>query len=308
MSTSEFTLRLNEMRQQKMLRRITQSLLPVIAYANLAAKYRRALEAAREKLHVLREINIELMMSDAKHCASYLIVLVAALAVYGIDFILLSAVAEYFARKVYSEPFMVTIARLIVPAAILIIEIMIASQRAFSREREAEHGGGKKSWVWVIFSLLLLCVLPSMLVATHIVTMPARMTQSLEVVSVLQVVGLVTLAVVMHGVILYGGQLAVEAKAYLYLSYRSWRLDRSIRRLDDKYEKAASSATEAYILHERSVQEFRTMFPDADIASGPFDLTTRGLLQARLGHELPVLPTLSDTGLREGQNSLQSDG
>lgn len=307
MSASEFTFQLNELRRQRLFRRITQSVLPVHTYAHLAAKYQRALSAAQQKLQMLREINIELVMADAKRRAGYVIILIAALAVYGIDFILLSAVAEYFARRVYTDQFMVGLARLIIPAAILIIEMMIASQRAFTQEWAVEHGSAKTSWIWVVFSLLLLCVLPSMLVATHIVTMPARMTQSLEVVNALQMVGLVALAIVMHGVVLYGGQLAVEAKAYLYLTYRSWRLNRQVGRLDSKYQKAATDATRAYILHERIVQEYRTLFPNSDISPGPFDIITSRLLQTRLGREIPGLPSLSDTVSRAENRSLESD-
>lgn len=306
MSTAEYTVQLRELRRQKLFRQITQSVLPVHIYAHLAAKYRRALDAARQQLEMLREINLELIMADAKRRAGYAIVLIAAIAVYAIDFILLSAVAEYFARRVYADLFMVGLARLVIPAAILVIEMMIASQRAFAREQAAEYGTARTSRVWVVFSLLLLCFLPSMLVATHIVTMPARATQVLETVNILQLVGLVALCVVMHGVVLYGGQMAVEAKAFLYLKIRSWKLSRRIERLDDKYHQAATSATHAYILHERTVQEYRALFPNGEMSSGPFDLTTRQLLHARLGCELPGLPQSSGIIEQEVQNNISS--
>lgn len=301
MSTTEFSAELREFRRRKLFRQITQSLLPVHAHAHLAAGYHVALEAVRQQFELLRQINIELLLTDAKRRAGYTIILVAAVAVYGIDFILLSAVAEYFARRVYSDPFMVGLARLVIPAAILIIEMMIASQRAFAHEWDAEHGQSKTSWVWVVFSLLLLCFLPSMLIATHLVTMPARATQTLSTVSVLLMAGLTALAVVMHGVVLYGGQQAVEAKAYLYLKIRSRRLNKKIKRLDNKYQQAVASATRAYILHERLVQEFKWLFPDALLTTGPFDLTTRRLLQTRLGRELPGLPPSPDALAQEAQ-------
>jgi hypothetical protein len=306
MSTADYTVQLRELRRQKLFRQITQSVLPVHTYAHLAAKYQRALGTASQKLQMLREINLELIMADAKRRAGYAIVLVAAIAVYAIDFILLSAMAEYFARRVYADPFMVGLARLVIPAAILVIEMMIASQRAFAQEQAAEYGTARTSWVWIVFSFLLLCFLPSMLVATHIVTMPAKATQVLETVNILQLVGLAALGVVMHGVVLYGGQMAVEAKAFLYLKIRSWRLSRRIERLDDKYHKAATATTRAYILHERTVQEYRALFPNGEMSPGPFDLTTRQLLQAKLGCELPALPQSSSTIELEPQNSMSS--
>lgn len=306
MSATEFSAELREFRRRKLFRQITQSLLPVHAFAHLAAKYHAALEAVKQKLQAMREINLELMLTDAKRRASYTIVLVAAVAVYAIDFILLSAVAEYFARRVYSDSFMVGLARLVIPAAILIIEMMIASQRAFAHEWDAEHGTSKTSWIWVVFSLLLLCFLPSMLVTTHIVTMPARATQTLATVNILLMVGLVALAVVMHGVVLYGGQLAVEAKAYLYLNIRSHKLNRQIKRLDNKYQKAVASVTRAYILHERLVQEYRWLFPDVPMSTGPFDITTRWLLQIRIGRELQGLPQSPDALAQEAHDNVPS--
>lgn len=299
MSATEFSAELRELHRRKLFRQIMQSLLPVHAYAHLAARYQTALEAVKQKLQAMREINLELMLADAKRRAGYTIVLVAAVAVYAIDFILLSAVAEYFARRVYADPIMVGLARLVIPAAILIIEIMIASQRAFAHEWDEEHGASKTSWVWVVFSLLLLCFLPSMLVATHIVTMPAYATQALLTVNILLMVGLVALAVVMHGVVLYGGHLAVEAKAYLYLKIRSGKLHRRVKHLDDKYHKAVAAATRAYIVHERLVQEYRWLFPNTEMATGPFDIPTRQLLQATLGRELPGLPQPSGSPAQE---------
>jgi hypothetical protein len=306
MSAAEFSAELREFHRRKSFRRITQSLLPVHAYAHLAERYQTMLEAAEQKLRAVRELNLELMLADAKRRAGYAIVLVAAIAVYAIDFILLSAVAEYFARRVYSDPLMVALARLVIPAAILIIEMMIASQRAFAHEWAIEYGVSKTSWVWVIFSLLLLCFLPSMLVATHIVTMPARATQVLETVNILLMVGLVALAVVMHGVVLYGGQLAVEAKAYLYLKLRLRRLNKQIKRLDNKYHQAVTAATRAYILHEQLVQESKWLFPNAGVSTGPFDLTTRQLLQTKLGRELPGLPPSFDTPAQEAHGNMPS--
>ena len=110
MSTTDFSAELHEYRRRKLFRQITQSLLPVHSYAHKATRYQAALDAAKQKLQAVREINLELMMADAKRRAGYAIVLVAAIAVYAIDFILLSAVAEYFARRVYSDPFMVGLA------------------------------------------------------------------------------------------------------------------------------------------------------------------------------------------------------
>jgi hypothetical protein len=106
--------------------------------------------------------------------------------------------------------------------------------------------------------------------------------------------------------VLYGGQLAVEAKAYLYLKIRSHKLNRQIKRLDNKYQKAVASATRAYILHERLVQEYRWLFPDVSMLTGPFDITTRRLLQIRIGSELQGLPQSPDALVQEALDDVPS--
>lgn len=299
MSAFDYTAQLHEMRRLGLFRRVTQTLLPVHAHAHLAAKWQAALDAARQELQMLRELNVELILSDAKRRAAYAVILVAALAVYAIDFVLLSAIAEYFARRVYSEPFMVGLARMVVPAAILVIEVMVASQRAFEREWAAEYGRARGSRVWTVFPVLLLLVLPSMLIATHLVTLPARTTRLWEAVTLFQLTGLLALAAVMHGVVLYSGQLAVEAKGYWYLRCRTWRLERRVRRLGDRQFKEASAATKAYILHERAVEEYRSLYPQAEVRPGPFDTITQQLLQTRLGHAFPSLPHAAEPQGRE---------
>jgi hypothetical protein len=245
----------------------------------------RAASEAVANLHVLVQINTELALVDAKRVAGYFLVWIAALGTYFLDVILIAAVAEYFARRVYTSPFMVAFARTIVPAAILVVELLISSQRSFHQEDANEFGNSRGRWIWTFFTLLILCVLPSMIIATHFASLPTKLTPALEGIYRYQLLGLIAICLVLHGAVLHGGRLALEAQAYLWFKLRTIRLTGRVRSGQNQFDEAATAATNAYFEHMRLIREFNVQFPDAQVTPGPFDKLTRQLLQARLGDE-----------------------
>jgi hypothetical protein len=232
---------LRELNRKKLFRRLTQSILSVQSLGGEAERRRTALSTLVADMERHHHVNRELMLVDAKRKAAYVMIWLAVAACYLLDFVLLSAVAEYFARRVYSGAVMVVLARTIIPAAIIIIEMMVSTQSAFAHELEAEYGRAKTQRVWRVFRILLLLFVPIMLIATYLVTLPENLTPLWTIVSFVQLLGLVALAAVLHGSILYGGQLAVEAKAYLLLRLRWYQLKRREKRLDDRAHAATAS-------------------------------------------------------------------
>jgi uncharacterized membrane-anchored protein len=295
---------LREVRRQKAARQIGQSVKPVSDYAHRAAKFLRKGVEAERALRLLLQINIELALVDAKRVAGYILIWFASLAVYFIDFILLGAVAEYFARRIYTDPIMVMLARVVIPVAILVIEMMISTQRSYNNDEALEYDRPRSQWVWLLFTLLIICVLPSMIVATHFATLPARLTPMLAMISRFQLIGLVAISIVMHGVILYGGKLAAESKAYLCLKWKTWRLRRKVRRAHDEFDNVATFATNGYIHHVQLVREYNSQFIDAQLRPGPFDKLTRELLRERIGDTdgelLPLMPDADATAPQQG--------
>lgn len=305
-SNYDLSEELLEVRRQKAARQVSQSAKPVSAYAHRAAKFMRKGIEAERALRLLLKINIELALTDAKRVAGYILIWIASAAVYFIDFILLGAVAEYFARRIYTDPVMVMVARIVIPVAILVIEMMISTQRSFNHEEALEYGSTRSHWVWLIFTLLIICVLPSMVVATHFATLPARLTPLLETISRYQLIGLVAISIVMHGVVLYGGKLAAESKAYLCFKLKAWRLGRRVRRAHDKFDEAATVATNGYIHHVQLLREYNAQFTNAQLRPGPFDKLTRELLRERLGDMegdwLPLIPDVTGSTSQEGRH------
>lgn len=289
MVTIDYAAELRELNRQKLFRRVTQSILRVQSLAHEAQRLRTALSVIVAEMQRVHHLNLDLMLVDAKRKAAYVLIWLAAVACYLLDFVLLSAVAEYFARRVYSDPAMVTLARTVIPAAIIVIEMLVASQRAFAQERDAEFGRSKTSKVWLVFTVLLLIFVPAMLIATHLVTLPENLTPVWATVSLVQLLGLLALAAVAHGAVLYGGPLAVDAKAYLYLKLRWWRLSGREERLNNRTHDATGAVTQAYLLYLSVAQELASQFPPSRVEPARFDLTTQRLLSEAFGGQLPTL-------------------
>jgi hypothetical protein len=297
MNNQDYSTALNGIRRQKLFRRATQSILNVQSLAQTAQRLQRRLDVAQRESDQLRELNSELMLTDAKRRAAYVLVLLTIVAAYFLDFVLLSAVAEYFARRVYSDPTMVTLARIVIPAGIITIEMAVACQRAFAREWAAENGKTISSNVWFLFTALLLLFVPSMLAATHMATVEANSVWG--PVSLFQLLGLLALAVVVHGTILFGGTLAVEAKAYLYVKLRCRKLDGRRRRLENKVHSLTDAATQAYVLYESYLQEYRSQFPENEIDRASLDITTQTMLENAFGHGIRCLPVEGNSLIAE---------
>lgn len=280
--TVDYSAGLDRYERQNSLRQIAQSAGRVCTLSHDAGKVKRKATALVQEVSAFVHLNAELALAPARRVAAYILMWVAPVAVCFVDYVLLGAVLEYFARRIYSDPAMVSVARTIIPAAIVTIEMMIASQRSFVREHALESGDSRACRTWDVFPLLMLIPLPAMVVATHYASVPATRTPAFEMILRFQLIGLVALSVVMHGVVLYGGQLAFEAKAYFFFKLRILRVNRKLRRWQSHFESRITELANVYMRHVRLIDEHNSQFR-SQLISGPFDVVTQELLAEVFG-------------------------
>jgi hypothetical protein len=280
--TLDYSAGLDRYERQNSSRQIAESAGRVSGLSHDADKLKRRASALVQEARALIHLNAELALAPARRLAAYILMCVAPLAVYFVDYILLGAVLEYFARRIYSDPAMVTVARTIIPAAIVTIEMMIASQRSFMHEQALQSGNSRSRWTWHLLTLLMLIPLPAMVVATNYASVPAIRTPAFETILRLQLIGLVALSVVMHGVVLYGGQLAFEAKGYFFFKLRISHVNRKLMRWQSKFESTITELANAYMRHVRLIDEHNAQF-GVQLMLGPFDVVTQELLAEVFG-------------------------
>jgi hypothetical protein len=280
--TLDYSAGLDRYERQNSTRQIAESTARVCGLSHDADKLKRKAATLVQEARAFIHLNAELVMAPARRIAAYILMWIAPVAVWFVDYILLGAVLEYFARRIYTDPAMVTVARTIIPAAIVTIEMMIASQRSFVHEQSLQSGHSRSRWTWDVFPLLMLIPLPAMVVATNYASVPATRTPTFETILMLQLIGLVALSVVMHGVVLYGGQLAFEAKAYFLFKLRISRINRKLKRWQSQFESRITELANAYMRHVRLIDEHNSQF-GVQLSSGPFDVVTQELLAEVFG-------------------------
>src|SRR2546426_4088079 len=280
--TIDLSAGLGRVQRQASLDRIAQSAASVCAFAHEAGILRhRAAEIVAE-INAVIERDAELLYAPARRVAAYALMCIAPFAVCFVDYILLGSVLEYFALRVYSDPAMVTVTRAIIPPAIVAIEMFIAAQRAYAQEQAVEFGPSRSRWIWHIFPLLMIIPLPTLVVATNIAAAPAARTGVFQTILVMEIVGLVCLSVVMHGVILYGGKLASDARGYLFSKLRLRRTKRTLKRWHSRFEAVIRGLANAFSRHIRLVDDHNQQF-GSHLAQGPFDLISQELLAEIFG-------------------------
>ncbi|HYX27580.1 MAG TPA: hypothetical protein VE863_03360 [Pyrinomonadaceae bacterium] len=280
----DFTVGLADVERQASLDRIAQSTASVCERANEAHSLRLMANEIAAYITALLKRDAKLLHSSAQRIAAFVLMWMAPIAACCIDYVLLGSVLEYFALRVYSDPAMVTVTRAIIPPAIVTIEMFIAAQRANAQEQATEAGRSHAHWIWHVFPLLMIIPLPTLVVATNIAAAPTARTGAIQTILTLEIVGLVALSVVMHGVILYGGQLAADARGYLFSKLRLRRANRKLNRLRKRFYSTIKGFRNAYARHLRSVDDHNQQFT-THLSPGPFDRVTQELLTEMFGDD-----------------------
>lgn len=278
----DFATGVTRLQRQASLDRIAQSAANVCGLANEAYSLRATAAELVAYITALLERDAKLLYASAQRVASFVLMWIAPIAACCIDYVLLGSVLEYFALRVYSDPGMVTVTRAIIPPAIVAIEMFIAAQRAHAQEQAIDAGQSHSHWIWHLFPLLMIIPLPTLVVATNIAAAPATHTGTVQTILTLEIIGLVTLSVVMHGVILYGGALAADARGYLFSKLRLRRANKKLKQLRKRFYSALKEFRNAYARHLRFVDDHNQQF-GTHLLPGPFDRITQEVLAETFG-------------------------
>jgi hypothetical protein len=245
--------------------------------ARHAEAQRESARQAAGRRSCLNEANSAFVSVDVQRGTLYSIVLLGLLAVYFLDVVLFAPVAEFFvARNFSSAPSFAHAARFLLPASILLLEIVVCSQLGVAYGRYLDGVG---HWMaiawWVALSVLLAVVIPATVVATY---MAAEKKFSPWISGPL-VVGLAGLSLVSHLSVLFGGRLAADAKSYWVFRARDYQLARKVT------VREGQRAADLYADYYRTRERYNQQSPDAPMAAGPFDKATRSVVNEVYGYE-----------------------
>ncbi|MEK6288725.1 MAG: hypothetical protein AABO57_23660 [Acidobacteriota bacterium] len=276
---------LDETLRQRERERLSQYGTELHAYSHDVSKHQRKLNQTWEDLDFSVKVNAVLAFADARKIAGFVVVLMAALAAYLLDYIMLSSVSEYFASRVYDSESLKAAARVIVPAAIITLEMLISTQCCFANQ-PLPRSRSRVRWGWVFLGLVVGVVVPSMLIAVSLASQPQNADNAAKAVFTWETIGLVGLSLAVHGAILYGGALALEAKAWALVRINQRLLSRRIARLENKLEDAATALTNVFCEYVDALKNYNAQVQAAKrLPAISLDAQTRALLAERMGRD-----------------------
>lgn len=208
--------------------------------------------------------------------STLLAVLFGFLGVYGLDYLLVRAAADWLiGMGFYHLSVSVNnLLLLLVPALFIAVEIAI-SEHALEARDDVHITGNRGPWIlWTIVSLVLAIVMPALGVATYLVKVNLTLHgQPLSTAHEIQLLGLCCLSLVAHVCMVFGGELSRDARAFLWFSIRGLRLRGKIRQHQAAYFRTRESVSRNYRDYLDGLDNHNTTHPDAVVAPGPFEKT-----------------------------------
>jgi len=279
--------------------RLNLSLTELRSQARRAADARQTNDQLTKDKDRLVSLSGPLANVDVHRETMYRFMLLCMFAVYGVDLILFAAVAGYFVKQNFSGRF-ATIAQVLVPAFIVVIEMALSMQRDSAYRDYLEGFGSRlRLGAWTTLTVLCTLVMPAAVVATFLA---GQGDDFAPWVSIPLIITLAGLSLVCHVLMLCGGRLALESKSWAVFRLRMSSLQNRIRSAQSAYQANSRQAADRFSVYLQDLNAHNTTYPNARIEPGPFDKSTRETLNEAYGYEVIRTPAASPAGpQREGQ-------
>lgn len=254
--------------------RVAQFLHDLHALVHRVESHDSKLTEAKQNRETLHRDNDEEAKLTLHQKTTLLAVLAGFLGVYGLDYLLARAAADWLIGMGFYHltPGLNNILLMLVPACFIAIEIAI-SEHAMEARDDIHITGHRGPWIfWTIVSLVLAIVMPALGVATYLVKVNLTLHgQPLSTAHQIQLLGLCCLSLVAHVCMLFGGELSRNARTFLWFSIRDRRLQSLNKQHQAAYLRARGSVSRSYRDYLDGLETHNTSYPDAVIAAGPFE-------------------------------------
>ncbi|HEX6650367.1 MAG TPA: hypothetical protein VF075_12540 [Pyrinomonadaceae bacterium] len=195
--------------------------------------FRQLGERIRSRLQKLEAGNPAFANSAMTRKVRYYMVVVGLFAIYTIDFLLLSPLVEFFADTNFPGiPIAITVSRLLIPASIMLLELLFLNQRLEVYAKAVEEEDDRKIWrsyrVLTGLSLCLSLAIPLAVISTFFAADLGLPTVSFSAL----LITFLTLSLAGHVAIVFGGELTIESVSYVVLALQRRRLTLKAERTD----------------------------------------------------------------------------
>jgi len=262
-------------------RQVAVALETVHIDSHAAADAEASARQRGEDLQALEEACPEFSNAHRTITVAYGPALLGLLAVYGIDVFCLASIAEYLAAMAFGGlPGLVAFGKFLFPALVLWLEVQAAHHRSGAAELRADEPDVRAPYyMWTVIACVLSLAVPSAVIAAILVS-PLHASRGAPWL----MFALCSISLVGHLNIIFSGDRLHEA-----LAYRSFERERrNLRRAIDDGARSRSELTQragrSFQRYLDRADDFNRLYPDAPLQHGPFDATTRRILNGAFGY------------------------
>ena len=219
---------------------------------------------------------------------------IPVIAVFILDFLLLSAAAEYLVLMAFTKGWIVTVTKIAVPFFIVGLDLCVSTNLLFAGQDAGRFEDAPRTRdkiglrLWRMFGIAPILVLVCLVTATFLARLETDASGILELdlVSGLILGALAILAMFCHAVVISGGRRALVARDTLDFWMQRWTSEWKLHRLTQLYVKKASRVIEQFHTYKNLLERHNERYPSSSMLEGPYDSPLRIIINDCFGFEV----------------------
>jgi hypothetical protein len=284
------------------LERVNRWLREAITRAHDSARLLLERQEADKKLRLLQTLNPKFVSVPAGRVVKYATLSATVPAAYIIDCLLFAPNARHLAQRTFpGQTTMIMVVSFVIPLVLLALETTVANHLASVRKnREGNSLGTAVAWATAIVAT---AVMPALVAVTQLAIQPPGPSSRLGLMFSFQTLAMVVTALLAHGLIVFGGRQARQAKAFVfYYKPCEFRIRRRNNRLNNSYVSNRRAMADAFINYRRELDVHNAHYRNSQVEPGPFDRTTAQQLNNWFGYIVVDLQGLNADGAGTPEN------
>lgn len=267
--------------------RLNQYLAETITRAHRALQLQLDQREATAWLRHLRVLNRDFANASAVRLISYWLWFLTTPAAYALDCLLFAPNARHLAQGAFPGwPIVIFVMSFIIPLVLLLLENVISHRLTDARL----HAGSEISsfFIWAA-AIAATIVMPALIAVTQLAAQAASLSPRLLLMHRFQMLAMVLIALLSHGLVVFSGQKGQQAKAFVFFKLqefiRRWRS----RNLERVYRVERRAMADSYTSYRQGLDAHNAEHPDAPIEHGQVDRTTAEQVNDWFGYRVIIL-------------------
>jgi hypothetical protein len=205
-------------------------------------------------------------------------------------FVFSPVVEDLFGGILASSPWLLSAARLTIPALAVWVEMTIGVMRETARDTIYGQPSAR-AWLFTGLGLIIPLAMACIVYSTQATAMEADPQNGIGWAMVARIAALTLFSLVLHLSVLFGGRDVLEAKTYVVGRIHHRHLRSREDRAQRSWDRASGKTSDVFIRYDSVRLEHNRSFPHLHQEIGPFDAVTADVLNEIYRRQTATQPT-----------------